>query len=72
MAILNLNLMDILCSVVILIKFSNVKLNFVVIDVKAKPLLGLQACQELRLIQLIDEVNLYSILNVISKYKKCF
>lgn len=53
-------------------KCSNVKLNFVVVDVKIKPVLGLQALKQLQQMKLMDEINLYSKLNVINISTRMF
>ena len=60
---------DLVCSTE---KHTNVLLTFTVIDVKAKPILGLQGCQKLQLIKYIVNISLEFKTKVIESSKVVF
>lgn len=54
-------------------KLKNVPIQFYIVNVKSKPILGLRACSELKLIQRIDSVKCnISKQNLITQYKDVF
>lgn len=55
-----------------IVKNNKSLINFVVVDTKSVPLLGLNACLKLNLITRVDEISLNSKEKFLKKYSKCF
>lgn len=49
-----------------------IKLDFLVVDIESKPILGLKACQELNLIERVDQIKVENKADLVALYEEVF